>query len=354
MGEHRSGFGQVGNYQLKNWVLGSATGIMSLGGLFVAANAGFGVAYYGGLLFFLFAVLFVLFLVKVGYDEGERGTAARDLQNLWLKTTAFFRPTATQVELRQAESGQNSVRSIGLVDLRDALARGLADFKEMPTHILFVIVIYPLVTLIFARMSAEYDVLPLVFPLLAGYTLIGPLVATGMYELSRRRELNLDISRRHVFSVLRSPRILSIGGLGLGLMVVYFAWLWTAWVIYDTIFDGIVPESVVDFVNLILNSPAGFNLIVVGSGVGFVFATVVFTLSVISFPMLLDRDVSIMTAVQTSMSAVLANPVTMAIWGFIVAGVLLLGSLPFFVGLAFALPVLGHATWHLYRKVVVR
>ena len=349
-----AGIGQFGNYQLKNWVLGSATGIMSLGGLFVAANAGFGVAYYGGLLFFLFAVLFVLFLVKVDFDEGKQGTASRDLREFWLKMMAFAKPSATQVEIRRAESGRISVRSIGLVDLRDALARGLADFKEMPTHAIFIMVIYPLVTLVFARMSADYDVLPLVFPLLAGYTLIGPLVATGMYELSRRREQDLDISRRHVFSVLKSPRILSIAGLGLALMLIYFAWLWAAWAIYDNIFDGVIPESVADFTSLILNTPAGLKLMIVGSGAGFAFAALVFTLSVISFPMLLDRDVSIMTAVQTSVRAVLVNPIIMAVWGLIIAGAMLLGSVPFFVGLAFVLPVLGHATWHVYRKVVER
>ena len=349
----RGGYGQVGVYQLKNWVLGSMTGVMSVGGLFVAANAGFGVAYYGGLLFFGFAILFVMFLVKVGYDHGEKGTASRDLQEFYVKTTGLIRKALTPATL-EANKGDISVRSIGLVDLRDALARGLADFKEMPTHLVFVMVIYPLVTLVFARMSAHYDVLPLVFPLVAGYTLIGPLVATGMYELSRRRELGLNTSRRHALGVLRSPHIRAISGLGLILMAIYFAWLWAAWTIYDKIFDGVIPESAADFTALIFNTPAGVTLMLVGSGAGFVFAAIVFALSVMSFPMLLDRDVNIRTAVRTSVRAVLANPITMALWGMIVAGSLLLGALPFFIGLAFVLPVLGHATWHLYRIVVER
>jgi uncharacterized membrane protein len=329
------------------------TGVMSVGGLFVAANAGFGVAYYGGLLFFGFAVLFIMYLVKVGYDEGGEATATRELRELFLRTAAFVRPVLMPVTL-EANTGNIAVRSIGMVDLRDALARGLSDFKEMPTHLVFLVVIYPLVTLVFARITAHYDVLPLIFPLLAGYTLIGPLAATGMYELSRRRELGLDISRRHAVSVLRSPHIRAISGLGLILMVIYFAWLWAAWTIYDKIFDGVIPESVADFIALIFNTPAGWTLMLVGSGAGFLFATIVFALSVMSFPMLLDRNVSIRTAVQTSVRAVLANPVTMAVWGFIVAGALLLGTVPFFVGLAFVLPVLGHATWHLYRIVVER
>jgi uncharacterized membrane protein len=253
-----------------------------------------------------------------------------------------------------AETARPAIHKIGIGDLGHAMALGFADFKKTPTHIIFLVVIYPLVTLVFARISGGYDVLPLVFPLLAGYTLIGPLIATGMYELSRRREQGLDSSRRHMFGVLVSPHVRAIAELGLVLMVIYFAWLGAAMAIYQLTFGGAVPSSIEDFASQVFTTSAGLTLIVVGSGAGFVFAAVVFTLSVVSFPMLLDRDVSVTTAVQTSIRAVLANPITMAIWGFIVAGTLLLGSLPFFVGLAVALPVLGHATWHLYRKVVER
>ena len=195
--------------------------------------------------------------------------------------------------------------------------------------------------------------LPVVFPLLAGYTLIGPLVATGMYELSRRRELGLDCSRRHAFEILKFQSIRAIATLGVALMVIYFAWLGTAQIIYAINFGGAPPASVIDFALQVFTTPAGWILIIVGSGVGFVFAAVVFTLSVVSFPLLMDHDVGVMTAIKVSIRAVLANPVTMAIWGIIVAATLLIGTAPFFVGLAVALPVLGHATWHVYRKVVV-
>lgn len=247
---------------------------------------------------------------------------------------------------------QPIVRTIGIADLREALVRGLADFNAMPTHLLFLCVIYPIVMLVAARTYAGYDVLPLVFPLLAGYTLIGPLVATGMYELSRRREQGLDISRGHAFDVLRFRSIRSIATLGVVLMVIYFAWLFAAQAIYELYFGIAVPESIAAFARQVFTTSSGWALMIVGCGVGFLFAVVVFTLSVVSFPLLLDRDVGVMTAVGTSISAVLANPLTMAMWGLIVAGALLIGSLPLFVGLAVALPVLGHATWHLYRKVV--
>ena len=251
-------------------------------------------------------------------------------------------------------SARPVVRTIGPGDLRDALAKGLADFEAMPTHLIFLCVIYPVMMLIFARLYAGYDVLPLVFPLIAGYTVIGPLVATGMYELSRRREQDRDISRAHAFEVILLPSIGNIVKLGALLMAIYFVWLGAAWLIYDLAFGGAVPESILGFALQVLTTPAGWTLIVVGCGAGFIIATVAFTLSVVSFPMLVDQDVSVTTAVQTSIRAVVANPITMGMWAFIVASALLIGSLPFFVGLCVVLPVLGHATWHLYRKVVER
>lgn len=244
------------------------------------------------------------------------------------------------------------IHPIGPADLRDALSKGLADFNAMPTHLVFLAVIYPLVTIVFARIYAGYDVLPLVFPLIAGYTLIGPLVAVGMYELSRRREKGLDFSRRKAFHVLQRHSIRSIAMLGALLMVIYTGWLVVAWTLYVINFGTEAPESVADFALQILTTAPGWALIIIGSCIGFFFAVVVFSLSVVSFPMVLDRDISVTKALQTSVRAVLASPVTMGLWGVIVAGALLVGSLPFFVGLCVVLPVLGHATWHIYRKTV--
>ena len=254
----------------------------------------------------------------------------------------------------ETSSARPVVRTIGPGDLRDALVKGLADFEAMPTHLIFLCAIYPILMLVIARLYAGYDVLPFVFPLIAGYTVIGPLVATGMYELSRRREQDLDISRAHAFEIITLPSIGAIAKLSALLMAIYFIWLGTAWLIYEQTFAGAVPESIMGFVVQILTTPAGWTLIVVGCGAGFIIATVAFTLSVVSFPMLVDQNVSVTTAVQTSIRAVVANPITMGMWAFIVASALLIGSLPFFVGLSVVLPVLGHSTWHLYRKLVER
>jgi uncharacterized membrane protein len=252
----------------------------------------------------------------------------------------------------RASAARPIVRTIGPADLRDVLIKGLADFNATPTHLAFLGVIYPLLMLIFARVYAGYEVLPLVFPIIAGSTLLGPLAATGIYELSRRRELGLEVSWLHGFEALKSPSRFSIAALGVVLGTIFVIWLAAAQSIYWTTFGGVVPESIGEFFRQVFTTSSGWSLIVVGCSVGFVFAVVVLTISVISFPLLLDRNVGVVVAVQTSIRVVAANPVAMALWGLIVSGSLLLGALPLFVGLAIVMPVLGHATWHLYRKVI--
>ena len=271
-----------------------------------------------------------------------------------------------------ADLARPVVRDIHFRDLLDALAKGFDDFKAVPTHLIFLILIYPIIMLILSRVAAGQEMLPLVFPLFAGYTLVGPLIAIGMYELSRRREMGLDISRLHLFDVLKSKSLGAIVALGLVLTIVYFAWLMAALALYKSTFGGGLPESIATlFVQLItfdlsttgpqsigqfaveiITTRAGWTLVLVGSGIGLVFAIVVLALSAVSFPMLLDRQVGAWTAAQTSIRVVMANPMSMGLWGVIVAVTLVVGSLPIFVGLAIVLPVLGHATWHLYRTVV--
>jgi uncharacterized membrane protein len=246
------------------------------------------------------------------------------------------------------------IRRIGAADLWDALALGFRDFWAMPTHVIFLGLIYPVVGLVLARMVFGYDVLPLLFPLVAGFALIGPVAALGIYELSRRREQGLEANWTHAFGVFKSPSIGSIVTVGCLMLALFAIWLDAAQWLYQAGFGKAPPDSIGSFVDAVLTTSAGWAMIVEGNLLGFVFAVVAMTLSVISFPMLLDRRVGAITAIVTSIRAVAANPVAMALWGLIVAGALVLGSLPFFVGLAIVVPVLGHATWHLYRKLVER
>src|SRR5918993_1635071 len=244
------------------------------------------------------------------------------------------------------------VRKISPADLKEALAEGFDDFWAMPSHLVFLGLIYPIVGVCLAALTFTNNALPLLYPLASGFALIGPFAGIGLYEISRRRELGLAPSWRDAFDVLKSPSIPSIMALGVILLVIFLAWLTTARLLYQSLFGYAVPTSYSQLINQVLTTPEGIRLIALGNALGFVFAVVVLSISVISFPLLLDRDVGVAVAVYTSVKAVMMNPVAMALWGLIVAAALLVGSLPLFVGLAIVMPVLGHATWHLYRRVV--
>lgn len=245
------------------------------------------------------------------------------------------------------------VRRIGLADVRAALAEGWSDFLAIPTQLVFLCILYPIIGLVAARVAVGNNLLPLAFPLVAGFALVGPVLAIGLYELSRRREAGLPVSWLNAFDVLRNPAMLSVAMLGGVLFLIFAAWLGVARAIYALTVGGDAPGDMSGFIETIQASPHAWELLVIGNAIGFLFALLVLTIAAVSFPLLLDRNVSPLVAVQTSIRAVLANPVTMLAWGFVVATVLLLGCLPLFVGLAVAMPVLGHATWHLYRRVVV-
>src|SRR5215467_14099081 len=245
-----------------------------------------------------------------------------------------------------------AIRKIGLADLKDALVRGLADFSAIPSHAVFLCLIYPIVGLVLARAILGYALLPLLFPLAAGFALVGPFAAIGFYELSRRREQGLDISWEDAFDVLRSPSRDAIAALGFLLLVIFAIWIGVSQAIYVANFGYEPAASIPDFLRQVFTTPAGWMLIIVGNFVGFLFAVTVLIVSVVAFPLLIDREVGAVEAVLTSVRAVAANPVIMAVWGLIVAALLVIGSLPFFFGLAVVVPVLGHSTWHLYRKVV--
>ncbi len=244
------------------------------------------------------------------------------------------------------------VRHIDASDIKDALAKGLDDFRALPSEAIFVTVLYPIVGLLLVRLMTSGDALPLLYPFVTGFALVGPFAAVGLYELSRRRELGLDSDWRHAFDVFRSPAKWSLFALGVLLAVIFGLWLGAAEMIYYRTLGDAPLMSVRTFFDTILSTRAGWTLIIVGNAVGFLFAVLVLTISVVSFPMVVDKNASPAAAIVTSVRAVLANPLVMAMWGLIVAISLAIGSLPFLFGLAVVLPVLGHATWHLYRKVV--
>lgn len=244
------------------------------------------------------------------------------------------------------------VRKITMHDLKDALVKGLDDFRAFPTHVVFLSIIYPVIGLALAGLTLRYDLFPLLYPLAAGFALVGPFAAIGLYELSRQRERGGEVSLSGALKVRRSPSTDGIAALGVLLLLIFALWMALAQAIYVANFGYEPAQLIPNFLTRIFTTPEGWRLIVMGNAVGFLFAVAVLAISVVSFPMLLDRDVGAVVAVMTSVRAVIRNPLVIAAWGLIVATLLLLGSLPLFTGLAVVVPILGHSTWHLYRKLV--
>lgn len=251
-----------------------------------------------------------------------------------------------------AHSPAPTVRRIGLHDVTDALAAGFEDFANFRSDVVFLCVFYPLIGLLLAQFVFGTDMLPLLFPIASGFALVGPFAAIGLYEMSRRREKGLPTSWVHALDVFRSPAIGAMAVLGLFLVAIFLAWLYTAWAIFELTIGPELPVSLTAFVKDVAFTSNGHMMAAIGIATGFVFAVIAMSVSVVSFPLLLDRDVGLDTAFKTSIKAVWMNPLPMAFWGLIVASTLALGSIPMLIGLAVVMPTLGHATWHLYRKMI--
>jgi uncharacterized membrane protein len=261
--------------------------------------------------------------------------------------------TLQSLHLPFTQTGPN-VRRINEDDLRWALSEGWKDFQAKRGDILFLALIYPLVGLAAAVAVFNEQLLPMFFPLVAGLSIFGPAVASGFYEIARRRELGLESSWLHFLDPVRGRGGVGLAVLTAGLAVLFAAWLLAAWAIYADTLGTDHPVGAAAFFRGVFTTPEGWTMIVLGNLVGFMFAVATLVLAVVSFPMVVDKPIDADVAVSTSVRAVMENPKVMALWGLRVAGLLALGSLPGFVGLAIVLPVLGYATWHLYTRLVER
>jgi uncharacterized membrane protein len=245
-----------------------------------------------------------------------------------------------------------AVRRITTDDVWLSLREGFADFEAYRSDVIFLCATYAVIGLVLARLALGTDFLPLLFPLASGFAIIGPLAAVGLYEMSRLREEGHEVSWVNAFDVLKAPELGAITVLGLALIAVFLAWLGAAWAIMALTLGTNPSTDLAPFLSAVFFTGPGIAMIVAGMAVGFCFALFAMMLSVVSFPLLVDRDVGLDTAIKTSFRAVLDNPKPMALWGALVAGILALGSAFAFVGLMVSVPVLAHATWHLYKKLV--
>lgn len=246
------------------------------------------------------------------------------------------------------------VLRISEADLTWALSEGWKDFKAKRGDILVLAFVYPLAGLVAAVVFMNDALLPLFFPLVAGLSVLGPAVASGFYEIARRREMGLSSSWQHFLDPVRGRSRSGLVTLSGMLVAIFLAWLAAAYLIYTLTIGTSDPLTTGNLLQRVFMTPEGWAMIIIGNLVGLGFGIMTIVLTLVSFPMVVDRPVDAMTAIGTSIRAARANPGVTASWGLRVVALLVLGSLPAFVGLAVVLPVLGYATWHLYTRLVER
>ncbi|MEM1360497.1 MAG: DUF2189 domain-containing protein [Pseudomonadota bacterium] len=245
-----------------------------------------------------------------------------------------------------------SLRDMSLDDIREALKKGFEDFTALRSDVIFIVILYPIIGICLAVFAFNTELAPYLFPIASGFALIGPIAAVGLYEMSRRREVGLETDWRDAFTPFKSSALGPLVVIGVYLVTLFSLWLVLAGLIFSLTMGSAAPEGVLSFFQSVLTSPQGWAMILLGIPVGAIFAAVVLASTVVSIPLILDREIGVVQAVITSIRVTLKNPYVVGTWGVIVAAFLLLGSLPLFLGLIVVMPVLGHASWHLFRRAI--
>jgi uncharacterized membrane protein len=243
------------------------------------------------------------------------------------------------------------VRRITATDIAEALGQGLRDFQAAPLYGLAFGALYAGGGIVILLSLTAFGMVYLAYPLAAGFALIGPFVAIGLYEVSRRREAGQELSIRGIWSTVKSRG--EIGWMAFVTLFVFVIWMYQVRLLIALLIGlNASFSSLHEFVTVVLTTNEGLLFLAIGNAVGAALSLILFSLTVVSFPLLLDRDVDFVTAMITSVRAVVMSPVPMIGWAAVVVVLLVVSAMPYFLGLLVTLPVLGHATWHLYRRIV--
>lgn len=244
------------------------------------------------------------------------------------------------------------VRQLSPADIADSLKAGVADFLSAPLYGLFFGGVYFAGGLFILAALRLFDMPWMIIPVAIGFPLIGPFVAVGLYEVSRRLARGERLQWREVLTVIARQRERQLGWMALVVLFIFWIWIYQVRLLLALFLGFKSFSSVGAFLLILTTTPEGAAFLAVGTAVGAVLALVLFSATVISIPLLLDREIDFVSAIITSFRTVIENPVTMVVWGLLVTLLAIFAMLPAFAGLLIVLPVLGHATWHLYRRAV--
>ena len=243
------------------------------------------------------------------------------------------------------------VRPIKAADIAEAVGEGVRDFQALPLYGLAFGALYAAGGIAILLCLTAFGLVYLVYPLAAGFAMLGPFVAVGLYEVSRRRESGQPVSIGAIWAAIRSHG--EIGWMAFVTLFVFVVWMYQVRLLIALLLGLNASFGTLhEFITVVLTTNEGLLFLAIGNAVGAALSLILFSLTVVSFPLLLDRDVDFVTAMITSVRAVVTSPLPMIGWAALIVMLLAVSAMPYFVGVLVTLPVLGHATWHLYRRII--
>jgi uncharacterized membrane protein len=248
--------------------------------------------------------------------------------------------------------GMPHLNAITFGDIGGALAQGIADFRQAPLFGLFFGGFFALGGLFIVASFVFFDMSWMIYPFAIGFPLIGPFAAVGLYEVSRRIEHGRPLVWREILGVIWRQRAREFSWMAFVTLFIFWIWIYQVRLLIAVILGFKASSNMDRFINVLATTNEGMLFLIVGHVVGAVLALVLYSVTVVSLPFLLERNTDFITAIATSVKAVFISPIPMLGWGVCVTILIIAGSLPAFLGFFVVLPILGHATWHLYRKIV--
>lgn len=260
----------------------------------------------------------------------------------------------TKPAMRHSASGIPEVRALSAADLSACLKKGLKDFKSEPLFGLVFGSVFALAGIAIVLSVTAWEMPWMIYPFAIGFPLVGPFAAVGLYEVSRRIDQGKPVTWTGILSVIWAQRRRELAWMAFVMLFVFWIWMYQVRLLIALVLGRMSFSTLEKFMSIVLTTPEGWMFLAVGHVVGAILALALFSITVISIPLLLEREIDVVSAMITSVKAVLASPVPMLGWGVFVTLAMIAGSAPVFLGIVFVLPVLGHATWHIYRAAVVQ
>jgi len=244
------------------------------------------------------------------------------------------------------------VNALGFEDVKACLIKGVSDFLQAPMFGLFFGSIFAFGGILIVQSFYVWEKGWMIYPMIVGFPLIGPFIAVGLYEVSRRLDQGLPLRWGEILSVISSQTGRQIPYMAFVMLFIFWIWMYQIRLLIAIILGRMSFPSLDAFINIIITTPEGWAFVIVSHLVGACFSLLLFSITVISVPLIMDRDIDFVTGMITSVKTVMKSPVVMIYWGIFIAVTLFFSTIPLFLGLLISLPILGHASWHIYKKAV--